>query len=78
MLMSAVWFTAIYAPLWLDENISFWQINGGVAHILARQGGLSALAVPAYPYILWLFTKILGTGEVALRIPSILAMLGAV
>lgn len=74
----SIWFIAIRAPLWLDETISFWQINGGVAKILSRQGGLSALAVPVYPYILWLASKILGTSEIALRIPSIVAMLGAV
>src|SRR6266496_70959 len=74
----SVWLIAIRTPLWLDETISFWQINGGVAHILSRQGGLSALAVPAYPYILWFFSRILGTSELALRVPSILAMLAAV
>jgi mannosyltransferase len=32
---------------------------------------------PVYPYLLWLWSEAMGTGEVALRIPSILAMLGA-
>ena len=71
----SMWFAAIRAPLWLDETISVWQINKGFWNILSRQGGLS---FPLYSYILWLSTKILGTGEIALRIPSILAMLGAV
>ena len=70
----SIWFSAIRAPLWLDETISFWQINTGFSRIASR-GGLS---FPAYSYILWLATRVLGTSEIALRIPSILAMLGAV
>ena len=71
----STWFIAIRAPLWLDETISFFVIKGGFSEILARQGWP---AVPAYPYILWLWAKAVGTGEVALRISSVLAMLGAV
>ena len=70
----SLWFLAIRAPLWLDETSSYWQISAGFGQIMSRRGGLS----PAYSYILWLATKIAGTSEIALRIPSILAMLGAV
>ncbi len=70
----SLWFIAIRAPLWLDETISFWQIHAGFSGIWHRQG----LTFPAYSYILWLGSVILGTSEVALRIPEILAMLGAV
>ena len=70
----SLWFIAIRAPLWLDETGSYWQIAKGFWQIPSRQGGLS---FPAYSYILWFFTKILGTSEIALRMPSILAMLAA-
>jgi Dolichyl-phosphate-mannose-protein mannosyltransferase len=70
----SVWFVALRAPLWLDETGSFQQIAGGFAAIPSRQG----LATPAYSYILWFCTKLLGTSEIALRVPEILAMLGAV
>lgn len=69
----SLWFLAIRAPLWLDETFSFWQISAGFWQIFSRRGQVSA----AYPYILWLATRITGTSEVALRIPSILAMLAA-
>jgi hypothetical protein len=72
----SVWFIAVRAPLWLDETGSYWQISAGFSGIWPRQ--FQALAFPAYSYILWLSTKIMGTSEIALRIPSILAMLGAV
>jgi hypothetical protein len=71
----STWFTAIRAPLWLDETVSFFVIKGGFANIFSRQGWP---CVPAYPYLLWLWAKAVGTGEIALRISSILAMLGAV
>ena len=70
----SIWFIAIRAPLWLDETGSYWQIGAGFSGILSRQ----VLFFPAYSYILWLSTKIIGTSEIALRVPSILAMLGAV
>ena len=68
----SLWFIALRAPLWLDETISYWQINAGFSGISSRQG----LSLPAYSYILWLWAEIAGTSEIALRIPSILAMLG--
>jgi mannosyltransferase len=70
----SVWFLAIRSPLWLDETGSFQQISAGFSGIPSRQG----LSFPAYSYILWFCTKIIGTSEIALRVPEILAMLGAV
>jgi len=70
----STWFIAIRTPLWLDETVSYWQMYKGPAQFWPR----SYASFPAYSFILWLFTKILGTREIALRAPSILAMLGAV
>lgn len=72
----STWFIAIRAPLWLDETGSYWQINAGFWQIWPRQ--FVCLSFPAYSYILWLSTKLIGTSEIALRIPSVIAMLGAV
>jgi hypothetical protein len=71
----STWFIALRAPLRLDETGSYWQISKGFSEIISRQGSLS---FPAYSYILWFSTKIIGTSEITLRVPSILAMLGAV
>ena len=71
----SVWFIAIRAPLWLDETHSFFVIKAGFSEINSRMGWP---IVPIYPYILWLSSKVIGTSEIALRVPSILAMLGAV
>jgi hypothetical protein len=71
----SVWFIAIRAPLWLDETVSLFVIKGGFSEILSRQGWPG---VPAYPVLLWLWTKAMGTAELTLRMSSVLAMLGAV
>jgi hypothetical protein len=70
-----LWLLAIRSPLWLDETISFFFIKGGLREIMSRQGWPD---VPVYSYVLWLWTKVAGSTEVALRIPSVVAMLGAV
>jgi Dolichyl-phosphate-mannose-protein mannosyltransferase len=71
----AIWFIAIRAPLWLDETVSIYLIQGGFAGIMSRQVWPDA---PTYSCLLWLWTKAVGMGEIALRISSILPMLGAV
>ena len=72
----ALWFLAIRAPLDLDETGSYWQISAGISKIWARQFMFPSCL--AYSYILWLWTKLAGMSEIALRIPSILAALAAV
>ena len=71
----STWFIIIRAPLWLDETVSMFLIKGGWAGILSRQVWPDA---PAYSCLLWLWTKVMGTGEIMLRISSVLPMLGAV
>ena len=70
----SVWFLAIRAPLWLDETISYFIIRGPRSEIMYRQGWPG---VPAYPYLLWFWTRMAGTGEIAMRMLSVLAMLAA-
>jgi len=69
----SLWFTAIHAPLWEDETGSWWLISSGVSRLWERHD----LLFPAYPCILWLSTRLLGSSEIVLRIPSVVAMLGA-
>lgn len=69
----SVWFIAIGSPLWLDETGSYWAIKEGLTHISSRPSP----SFPGYYYILGLSAKLIGTSEIALRVPSALAMLGA-
>ena len=71
----SIWFLAIRTPLWLDETGSYWHIYTGFSKIWASN--FQCPETPAYDYILWLGSKIFGTSEIGLRIPSLLAMLGA-
>jgi Dolichyl-phosphate-mannose-protein mannosyltransferase len=71
----STWFIVIRAPLWLDETVSMFLIKGGWAGILSRQVWPDA---PAYSCLLWLWTKVMGTRELMLRISSVLPMLAAV
>jgi hypothetical protein len=71
----STWLLAIRSPLWLDETVSMFLIRGGFSGIMSRQVWPDS---PAYSCLLWLWTKAMGTGEILLRISSLLSMLGAV
>jgi uncharacterized membrane protein len=71
----STWFLVIRAPLWLDETVSFFLIKGGFAGIMSQQFWPDS---PVYSCLLWLWTKAMGTGELTLRISSLLAILAAV
>lgn len=71
----STWFQVIRAPLWLDETVSFFLIKGGFAGMMSRQFWPDS---QVYSCLLWLWTKAMGTGELTLRISSLLAMLAAV
>ena len=70
----ACWFIAIDSPLRLDETANYWIIEKGLSQIWTRLGPLGS---PIYNYYLWFATRITGTNEIGMRIPSVLAMLGA-
>jgi hypothetical protein len=72
----SIWFLAIRAPLWLDETLAYWQVSGGFWKVWSRSAQMPSSI--GYLYTLWLTKSILGTSEIALKIPSALAMLGAV
>lgn len=69
----SIWLLTIRAPLFLDETGTYWHISLGLSKIWSQQD----LNFPVYFYILWSVTKIFGTSEIALRIPSFFAMVGA-
>jgi len=72
----SIWFLALRAPLWLDETLAYWQVSGGFAKVWTRSQLMPSSI--GYLYILWLAKSTLGSSEMALKIPSLLAMLGAV
>ena len=71
----ATWLVAVRAPLWLDETGSYWQISGTAHDVWARR--IETIAFPSYGYLLWAWARLFGTGEVVLRLLSVLAMAAA-
>lgn len=71
----SIWLLAVRAPLWLDETLSYWQVSGGFWKIWSRSAQMPSSI--GYLYTLWVAKSILGSHEIALKIPSTLAMLGA-
>jgi uncharacterized membrane protein len=72
----SIWLLALRAPLWLDETLAYWQVSGGFWKIWSRSQLMPSSI--GYLYTLWVAKSILGSQEIALKIPSALAMLGAV
>jgi mannosyltransferase len=71
-----MWLLPLRASLWLDETIAYWMIKDGARTAIARSaeyGGGHTL----YHLLLWATSMVAGTSEVALRLPSLLAMAGA-
>ncbi len=71
----SIWLLALPAPLWLDETLAYWQVSGGFSKIWSRSALMPSSI--GYLYTLWVAKSILGSQEIALKIPSTLAMLGA-
>jgi hypothetical protein len=72
----SIWLLAIRAPLWLDETLAYWQVRGGFGKVWSRSALMPSSI--GYLYTLWFARSILGSHEMALKIPSTFAMLGAV
>ena len=71
----SIWLIGVRAPLWVDETLAYWQISGGFWKIWTRSGQMPSSF--SFLYILWLAKTFLGSQEIALRLPSVLAMAGA-
>jgi uncharacterized protein len=72
----SIWLLALRAPLWLDETLAYWQVSGGFWKIWGRSEQMPSSI--GYLYTLWVTKAVLGSQGIALKIPSTLAMLGAV
>jgi hypothetical protein len=75
VLAATCWVPHLPNSLWLDETLTFWVVKDGLADALDR--AVHYQPQPAYAAVMWLWTQLFGSSEIALRIPSLLAMLGA-
>jgi hypothetical protein len=76
-LVVQLWLGLAGSSFWLDETGTWWMVKDGAAEAVARAyswGVQSAF----FNLVAWLSGRIFGLSEPALRIPSMLAMAGAV
>ena len=69
------WILPAWDSLWIDETGTYWTIAGGWEQLWARTAVHPNSRL--YGALMLGWTKLAGTGEIALRLPSLLAMLGA-
>lgn len=72
-----LWFGMLPTSLWLDETGTWWIIRDGPSQAIHRALSWSGQS-PLYYLIAWLSARLFGLNEIALRLPSVLAMAGAV
>jgi len=72
-----LWFGLIATSFWLDETGTWWIVKDGAAEAVRRSLSWSGQS-PLFYLIAWSSSRLFGLNEVALRIPSVLAMSGAV
>lgn len=72
-----LWLPAIRSSLSIDEAGTFWVIKDGVAKALRRSLDFQGQS-PVYYLVDWIALKLGGRSELALRIPSLIAMLLAI
>jgi len=75
LVVARLWAMPLTASLWLDEFGTVWVTNGGPARVVER-ARLFPQSIP-YAALVAVVRNAFGSSELALRMPSLLAMLGA-
>ena len=70
----AVWIRPLASSLWLDETGTFMVIRGSLNDVI-HQGLEFQGQFPLYHVFLWSWSKLAGTSEIALRLPSLFGAL---
>ncbi len=71
-----LWLPPLSSSLWLDETGTVWTIADGLGPALQRALDFQGQS-PLYYAIAWVARALLGEGEVAVRLPSLLALVAA-
>jgi hypothetical protein len=71
---AVAWIPHLPDSLWLDETLTYWVVKDGLVATLDRAVHYQSQA--AYYALMWFWTRIAGTSEIALRLPSLLAAFG--
>ena len=68
-----LWLRPAGTSLWLDETVTYWMASNSLDTLLARGREFSG-GNPFYYMFPWASLKLFGVSELALRLPSLLAM----
>ena len=71
----SIWTLALRAPLWLDETLASWQVSGGFGKVWSRSALMPSSI--GYLYTLCAARSLFGSSEIALKLPSLFALLAA-
>jgi hypothetical protein len=71
------WLGMIPSSLWLDETGTWWIVKDGPGIAIQRALSWSGQS-PLYYLIAWLSSRLFGLNDITLRLPSVVAMGGAV
>jgi len=77
MVVIQLWFGMIASSFWLDETGTWWMVKDGAAEAMRRSYSWTGGA-PLFSIIEWGASRLFGLNEIALRIPSVVAMCGAI
>jgi len=67
------WLPRLPGSLWVDETTTAWTVSTSFGQMLDRSVEFQSMS-PTYFSLAWLARRLGGTSEIALRIPSVIAM----
>ena len=71
-----LWIPQLTSSLWADETVTHWIIKGSLHQAVSRASTFEGES-PVYFVIANVWRRLFGSGELALRLPSLLAVAGA-
>jgi hypothetical protein len=74
----AEWVRPLGSSLWLDETGTYFVLHAGGLHDVVHRALDFQGQFPLYCTLLWVWTRVFGMSEVALRLPSLVAGIAAV
>lgn len=76
VIVAFFWLPTMFRSLWTAETVALWTVDTDLSATIDRAGSLQE-ASPAYYVLMNLWTQVMGTSEFMLRLPSLLAAVGA-
>ena len=71
-----LWIVPMFSSLWLDELVTSWVVSADLSTTIRR--AIEYQQSPLYYVVAWASTRVVGTSEFALRLPSLIFSTGSV